>query len=146
LGHAQLEPIFFRLAVLVRYQSDPRYLFRFDGLSGHISVKEGAFKSRDMDDADKVLLETFGWVADSVALLTESSVEARIAASKRIKKLYDRRSEIVHAGHETLPRADLEDSLRFCSRSIFETLVLGASWGDCSDEKLFEDLDRRKFA
>jgi Apea-like HEPN len=85
-------------------------------------------------------------LADSVALLTESSVEARITASKRIKKLYDRRSEIVHAGNETLPQAALEDSLRFCSRSIFETLILGASWGDCSDERLFEDLDRRKFS
>jgi hypothetical protein len=41
LGHAQLEPAFFQLGVLGRYQSDPRYIFRFDGLDGHISVKTG---------------------------------------------------------------------------------------------------------
>jgi hypothetical protein len=85
-------------------------------------------------------------LADSVALLIESTVEGRVAASKRLKKLYDRRSEIVHAGNETLPDADLRDSLRFCARSIFETLTLATSWGDCSDEALFEELDRRKFS
>lgn len=60
LGHPQLEPIFFQLGVLERYQSDPRYVFRFDGLDGHISVKEKPYRSRDMGDADKVMLETFG--------------------------------------------------------------------------------------
>jgi hypothetical protein len=60
LGHPQLEPVFFQLGVLERYQSDPRYLFRFDGLDGHISVKNDAYKSREMGTADKVMLETFG--------------------------------------------------------------------------------------
>jgi hypothetical protein len=44
LGHPQLEPIFFQLSVLERYQSDPRYVFRFDGLDGHISIKTAAYK------------------------------------------------------------------------------------------------------
>lgn len=60
LGHPQLEPIFFHLNVLERYQSDPRYVFRFDGLDGHISVKERAYRSKEMSGADKVMLETFG--------------------------------------------------------------------------------------
>ncbi len=60
LGHPQLEPIFFHLNVLERYQSDPRYIFRFDGLDGHISVKEKAYRSKEMGRADKVMLETFG--------------------------------------------------------------------------------------
>ena len=41
LGHAQLEPVFFQLGVLGRYQSDPRYIFRFDGLDGHIFGEDG---------------------------------------------------------------------------------------------------------
>lgn len=60
LGHAQLEPVFFQLGVLGRYQSDPRYIFRFDGLDGHISVQTTDYKGRAMPDADKVGLETFG--------------------------------------------------------------------------------------
>lgn len=60
LGHAQLEPVFFQLGVLGRYQSDPRYIFRFDGLDGHISVKTADYKGRAMPEADKVGLETFG--------------------------------------------------------------------------------------
>jgi len=60
LGHAQLEPVFFQFGVLGRYQSDPRYIFRFDGLDGHISVKTADYKGRGMPEADKVGLETFG--------------------------------------------------------------------------------------
>jgi hypothetical protein len=46
--------------VLGRYQSDPRYIFRFDGLDGHISIKNADYKGRGMPEADKVGLETFG--------------------------------------------------------------------------------------
>jgi hypothetical protein len=60
LGHPQLEPVFFQLGVLERYQSDPRYIFRFDGLDGHISVKTANYKGKEMAEADKVGLETFG--------------------------------------------------------------------------------------
>jgi len=60
LGHPQLEPVFFQLGVLERYQSDPRYIFRFDGLDGHISVKETSYRGREMAEADKVSLQTFG--------------------------------------------------------------------------------------
>jgi hypothetical protein len=60
LGHPQIEPVFFQLGVLGRYQSDPRYIFRFDGLDGHISVKTDDYKGREMPEADKVSLQTFG--------------------------------------------------------------------------------------
>lgn len=60
LGHPQLEPLFFHLGVLGRYQSDPRYIFRFDGLDGKISVKTADYLGREMPEADKVGVETFG--------------------------------------------------------------------------------------
>jgi len=60
LGHPQLEPLFFELGVLGRYQADPRYVFQFSGLDGHISVKDAAYKGREMAEADKVGIETFG--------------------------------------------------------------------------------------
>jgi hypothetical protein len=60
LGHPQLEPLFFQLGVLGRYQSDPRYIFRFNGLDGKISVKTADYLGREMPEADKVRVETFG--------------------------------------------------------------------------------------
>lgn len=60
LGHAQLEPLFFELGVLGRYQADPRYVFQFSGLDGYISVENTAYRGREMADADKVGVETFG--------------------------------------------------------------------------------------
>jgi hypothetical protein len=84
-------------------------------------------------------------LADSVALLTESKFEARLETSKRLKKIYDRRSEIVHAGRHDVSPDDLRDSLTFCFRSLFEILSLASAWGDVADKALFEELDRRKF-
>lgn len=84
-------------------------------------------------------------LADSVALLTESKVETRLESSKRMRKLYDRRSEIVHAGNDTVAKGDLDDSMRFCARSLFEILTLAVVWGDVPDTALFEEVDRRKF-
>jgi hypothetical protein len=80
-----------------------------------------------------------------VARLTESKFEARLETSKRLKKIYDRRSEIVHAGRHDVSPDDLRDSLTFCFRSLFEILSLASAWGDVADKALFEELDRRKF-
>lgn len=60
LSHPQLEPIFFELSVLDRYQSDPRYVFNFHGLSGSISVTEEYYRSHRMSLSDQVLLQSFG--------------------------------------------------------------------------------------
>jgi Apea-like HEPN len=84
-------------------------------------------------------------LADSVALLTESYVDARVETSKRLKKLYDHRSEIVHAGKHEVSADDLRDSMRFCFRSLFEILTLAHTWGNVQDGVLFEEIDRRKF-
>jgi hypothetical protein len=84
-------------------------------------------------------------LADSVALLTESKVETRLVASRRIKKIYDCRSGIVHAGNDNVAQDDLRDSMRFCARSLFELLTHASNWGDVADTVLFEEIDRRKF-
>jgi len=84
-------------------------------------------------------------LADSVALLTESKVDERLTSSKRVKKLYDRRSEIVHSGTDFVESDDLRDSMRFCSRSLLEVLKHATIWGDVVDANLFEEIDRRKF-
>jgi hypothetical protein len=60
LGHPQLEPMFFELGVLHRYQADPRYLFDFKDLAGDISITDTHYRSREMSVADKVLVSSFG--------------------------------------------------------------------------------------
>jgi hypothetical protein len=65
LGHPQLEPVFFELAVLRRYQLDPRYLFDFSDLSGSVSITEEYYRSREMTDSDKVLVEYFGLASNA---------------------------------------------------------------------------------
>jgi len=60
LGHPQLEPVFFELGVLRRYQSDARYSFEFWGLDGAIGLPERHYRSREMPSSDKVLVQTFG--------------------------------------------------------------------------------------
>lgn len=60
LGHPQLEPMFFELGVLHRYQADPRYIFDFKDLAGHISITDTHYRSRQMSGADKVLISSFG--------------------------------------------------------------------------------------
>jgi hypothetical protein len=60
LGHPQLEPMFFELGVLYRYQSDPRYSFEFRDLAGHIVITDKYYRSREMPVSDKVLIEHFG--------------------------------------------------------------------------------------
>jgi hypothetical protein len=65
LSHPQIEPMFFELSVLDRYQSDPRYIFRFDGLAGGISISGQHYRSRGMVSSDKVILQSFGLGTDA---------------------------------------------------------------------------------
>jgi hypothetical protein len=60
LAEAQLVPVYFELKVLAPYFNDPRYICRFSDRDGYISITEAHYKSSQMRDKDKVLLETFG--------------------------------------------------------------------------------------
>jgi hypothetical protein len=60
LGHPQLEPMFFDLSVLDRYQSDPRYSLEFGGLDGSVCITNEHFRSKSMAAAEKISLQSFG--------------------------------------------------------------------------------------
>lgn len=64
LGEAQLTPVFFELSVLESYYRDPRYHFYYNDMGGRISIREEAYRSSDVDDRDKILLDTFGIAYD----------------------------------------------------------------------------------
>jgi hypothetical protein len=68
LANPQIEPMFFELSVLDRYQSDPRYIFQFDGLDGHVSISDKHYQSRSMNTSDKVILQSFGLGSDTKGL------------------------------------------------------------------------------
>jgi hypothetical protein len=115
---------------------------RRDNLAAFISsmIALEALFSRDPNTPLRATL------ADSVALLIDSTVEARIATSRRMKKLYDFRSQIVHAGDENVNEQALRDAMQFCARSLFEVLTLASGWGNASEDRLFGEIDRRKFS
>lgn len=64
LGVGQLEFLAFDLMVLEHYRNDPRYHYDSDDVSGSIGVTDEHYHSDRMRDADKVLLQTFGFCYD----------------------------------------------------------------------------------
>jgi hypothetical protein len=60
LGEAQLMPVFFDLSVLEAYYRDPRYHFQYGDMGGRIVITDKAYCSAEVDDRDKILLDTFG--------------------------------------------------------------------------------------
>ena len=61
LGEPQLSHYSFDLRVLEQYRRDPRYYYWCDDISGRVSVSSKHYESDEMRDADKVLLESFGF-------------------------------------------------------------------------------------
>jgi hypothetical protein len=66
LAAPQLTPVFFELSVLERYFSDPRYRCHFGDYQGSISVEDEHYRSPEMPEQHKVLLQTFGIGYDQV--------------------------------------------------------------------------------
>lgn len=65
LGSAQLEFRVFDLSVLEVYRNDPRYDYSTDDIGGNITISTEHDESPTMKEADKVLLQTFGFCFDS---------------------------------------------------------------------------------
>jgi hypothetical protein len=64
LGAGQLEPAFFELSILEQYRNDPRYRYDTNETAGTISVADEHYASEAMREADKVILQTFGFGYD----------------------------------------------------------------------------------
>jgi len=60
LCEPQVYPIYFELAVLERYYSDPRFLFSFDDFIGSIGIKDAHYEDGSTNERDKTFLQTFG--------------------------------------------------------------------------------------
>lgn len=61
LGGGELMPRFFDLSVLETYRNDPRYFYETDDTSGRISVTNEFYESEHLQEADRVVLDTFGF-------------------------------------------------------------------------------------
>ncbi|MCU7862156.1 MAG: AAA family ATPase [Candidatus Thiodiazotropha sp. (ex Lucinoma kastoroae)] len=61
LGGGQLDGVFFDLSILEQYRNDPRYYYWADDINGQICIKDEHYESAEIDEKDKVLLETFGF-------------------------------------------------------------------------------------
>lgn len=61
LGAGQLDGVYFDISVLEQYRNDPRYYYWADDINGQICIKDEHYDSNEVDERDKVLLETFGF-------------------------------------------------------------------------------------
>lgn len=61
LGAGQLGFRSFDLSALEIYRNDPRYHYENNDISGWISITDDHYKSQEMRDSDKALLQTFGF-------------------------------------------------------------------------------------
>lgn len=61
LGGGQLDGIYFDISVLEQYRNDPRYYYWVDDINGQICIQDEYYESNEIDERDKVLLETFGF-------------------------------------------------------------------------------------
>lgn len=61
LGGGQLDGVYFDISVLEQYRNDPRYYYWADDINGQICIKDEHYESNEVDERDKVLLETFGF-------------------------------------------------------------------------------------
>lgn len=60
LGDPQLKPVFFEIEVLDRYFNDPRFDFKFEDYSGHISCIYDENEKPLVREEDDIFLKTFG--------------------------------------------------------------------------------------
>jgi hypothetical protein len=64
LGEAQLEFHAFDLSVLEFYRNDPRYDYETDDIHGEICIRDVYTDSDEMEERDRVFLQTFGFGYD----------------------------------------------------------------------------------
>ncbi len=61
LGGGQLDGVYFDISVLEQYRNDPRYYYWANDINGQVCIKDEHYESHEVDERDKVLLETFGF-------------------------------------------------------------------------------------
>ncbi len=64
LGEAQLEFHAFDLSILEFYRNDPRYDYETDDIHGQICIRDTYAGSDEMEERDRVFLQTFGFGYD----------------------------------------------------------------------------------
>lgn len=65
LGEPQLSFKVFDLSVLESYRNDPRYSYHTNDISGHLSISDKYYEDAKVAEADRILLQTFGFAYDS---------------------------------------------------------------------------------
>jgi hypothetical protein len=65
LGEPQLAFKVFDLSVLESYRNDPRYSYHTNDISGHLSISDKYYEDAKVAEADRILLQTFGFAYDS---------------------------------------------------------------------------------
>ena len=85
-------------------------------------------------------------ISESIALILGSSVDERLKIEKRVKELYELRSQIVHSGSKDISQADYKDLLEI-ARSIIKKILTSDKLNSVDTvEELYTILKKIKYS
>ncbi|MEG5137653.1 MULTISPECIES: hypothetical protein [unclassified Microcoleus] len=85
-------------------------------------------------------------ISESIALILGSSVEERLKSEKRVKELYELRSQIVHLGNKDISQADYKELLEI-ARSVIKKILTSDKLNSVdSVEELYTILKKIKYS
>jgi hypothetical protein len=85
-------------------------------------------------------------ISESIALILGSSVDERLKLEKRVKELYELRSNIVHSGNKDINQADYKTLLEIARSVIIKILTSDKLNSVDSVEELYTILKRFKYS
>jgi hypothetical protein len=85
-------------------------------------------------------------ISESIALILGSSVDERLKLEKRVKELYELRSNIVHSGNKDINQADYKTLLKIARSVIIKILTSDKLNSVDSVEELYTILKKFKYS
>lgn len=144
-GGGQLDGVFYDLSVLEQYRNDPRYYYWADDINGQICIRDEHYESDEVDERDKVLLETFGFgFNDSYERCVVSLLWYISALSKAHQQIWAAK-ELPHGDFKMHPDyyrtnivGDWGERLPICEAFIMELSVINEMANKIKSTNLFK--------
>lgn len=146
LAGGQLDSVFFELSVLEQYRNDPRYYYWANDINGQVCIQDDHYESDEMDDKDKVLLETFGFgFNDSYERCVVSLLWYVSGLSKEHQQIWAAK-EIINGDFKMHPDyyrtnivGDWGERLPICEAFIMELSVINEMASKINSKRLFRN-------
>lgn len=145
-GGGQLDGVFFDLSVLEQYRNDPRYYYWANDINGQICIRDEHYESDDIDERDKILLETFGFGFNESYERCVVSLLWYIAGLSEEHQQIWAAKEICHGDFKMHPDyyrtniiGDWEERLPICEAFIMELSIINVMALKIKSRNLFRN-------